>query len=58
MKLAAAGAIASQLNTFLSSVGLLVERPACRCSAITVTPVSLQASDVEMAARLDGVVRL
>ena len=26
--------------------------------AITVTPVSLQASDVEMAARLDGVVRL
>jgi 5'-nucleotidase len=26
--------------------------------AITVTPVSLQASDMELAARLDGVMRL
>ncbi len=39
-KFATAGAIASQLNTRLSSVGVVAERPTWRCSAITVAPVA------------------
>ncbi|MNY41418.1 hypothetical protein D3C86_1762290 [compost metagenome] len=38
MKLAIAGPMASQLNTFLSCAGSCVARPAWRCTAITTMP--------------------
>ena len=39
-KLAAAGAMASQLKTRLSCVGSCADRPTCRCNAMTVAPVA------------------
>ncbi|MCY1376221.1 hypothetical protein D9M69_636940 [compost metagenome] len=47
-KFAAAGAMASQLNTRLSCVGSVAERPTCRCSAMTVAPVAPPVSSAAM----------
>ncbi len=47
-KLATAGAMASQLNTRLSCIALVAERPTWRCRAMTVAPVAPPVSSAAM----------